>query len=257
MTMFAKLRLLSVTSCIPAALAIAGCSGSNPQGESTGTSDEFLTAPTCLPSLATGAVSHFDRALLDTVATTEGTRGHGEDGYNVTYAYHYFSSCQHHPDLDICAGGYCSTAAGRYQFLNTTWAGLGYPTFHPDNQDRGAMKLVARRGASVPANRAMTATEFVNTMDRISYEWASLPPGRYGQPSYTMSETRAKYCAFAGCDGSTGGGATGCHSDTLGKDVPDNTCVQSRSDGNWYQCDSGHWVDRWTDPAPCSSVHPL
>ncbi|WP_421234922.1 hypothetical protein [Aeromonas enteropelogenes] len=25
-------------------------------------------------------------------------------------------------------------------------------------------------------------------LDKLSYEWASLPPGRYGQPSKTMSE---------------------------------------------------------------------
>jgi len=199
--MFTKNRFLTVIVCAPAALAFLGCSGSDasPSDEATSSADESLSAPTCDPSLAKGAVARFDRALLDTIATTEGTRGHGKDGYNVTYAYHYFTSCQHHPNLDICAGGYCSTAAGRYQFLHSTWAGLGLPTFHPDNQDRGAMKLVARRGASVPAKRALTATEFVNTMDRISYEWASLPPGRYGQPTYTMSRARATYCSFAGC----------------------------------------------------------
>jgi len=258
--MFTKSRLLSAVTFLPAALVLAGCSSSGSgSDESTATTNEFLSAPSCDPALARGAVPHFHRALLDTIATTEGTRGHGEDGYNVTYAYHYFSSCQRHPDLDICAGGYCSTAAGRYQFLYSTWTGLGFATFHPDNQDRGGMKLVAGRGATVPTARALTATEFVNTMDRISYEWASLPPGRYGQPSYSMSQTRDIYCRFAGCDGQSGGGGggAGCHSDTLGIDVADNACVQSKYDGNWYQCDNGHWVDRWTDPTACSSVHPL
>jgi muramidase (phage lysozyme) len=197
--MFKSFRSFIAISCAPAALALLGCSGSSGTDEATTSSDEALSAPTCDPALARGAVPRFDRALLDLIATTEGTRGHGEDGYNVTYAYHLFTSCQHHPNLDICAGGICSTAAGRYQFLYSTWTGLGLPNFHPDNQDRGAMKLVVRRGANVPANRAMTATEFVNTMDRISYEWASLPPGRYGQPSYSMSAARKKYCSFAGC----------------------------------------------------------
>jgi muramidase (phage lysozyme) len=257
--MFTKNHLLAFISCATAALAVFGCSGPGSSDEVASTEGEALSAPTCDPSLAKGAVARFDRALLDTIATTEGTRGRGEDGYNVTFAYHYFTSCAHHPDLDICAGGYCSTAAGRYQFLNTTWAGLGLATFHPDNQDRGAMKLVARRGASVPATRAMTATEFVNAMDRISYEWASLPPGRYGQPTYTMTRARTTYCSFAGCDGSTGGGGAvaGCHSDTLNKDVAANACVQSKSDSKWYQCDAGHWVDRWSDPTACSSVHAL
>lgn len=160
---------------------------------------QSVSAPTCSPSLARGAVPAEHKALLNTIGYTEGTAGHGEDGYNVTFGYHYFSSCAHHPNLRICSGNYCSTAAGRYQFLTTTWNGLGYPNFHPDNQDRGAMKLVARRHATVPTTRALTATEFANVMDRISYEWASLPPGRYGQPSYSMAQTRAKYCTFTHC----------------------------------------------------------
>ncbi|MBX3252420.1 MAG: hypothetical protein KF901_34920, partial [Myxococcales bacterium] len=85
------------------------------------------------------------------------------------------------------------------QFLTGTWKGLGYSSFSPANQDRGGMKLVSRRGANIPTGRALTATEFANTMNRISYEWASLPPGRYGQPSYSMAATRKKYCSFAGC----------------------------------------------------------
>lgn len=189
------------------ALGAAGCSasadantGDNPTREEVTTStSEELASGSCAPSLAAGAVPAPERALLDTIAYTEGTRGHGQDGYNVTFAYHYFSSCAHHPNLRICSGGYCSTAAGRYQFLTTTWKGLGLANFGPANQDRGAMKLVTRRGAHVPSSRALTATEFVNTMDRISYEWASLPPGRYGQPSYSMSATRAQYCRFAHC----------------------------------------------------------
>ncbi|MDB5218886.1 MAG: hypothetical protein JWO86_6813 [Myxococcaceae bacterium] len=183
----------------------AGCTAptdstaANADGTPTDTTSEELTGGSCASSLAAGAVPGKHRALLDTIAYTEGTRGHGQDGYNVTFAYHYFASCAHHPNLRICAGGYCSTAAGRYQFLTTTWNGLGLGSFGPANQDRGGMKLVSRRGANVPTGRALTATEFVNTMNRISYEWASLPPGRYGQPSYSMSATRAQYCRFAGC----------------------------------------------------------
>jgi len=62
--------------------------------------------------------------------------------------------------------------------------------------------------------------------------------------------------------GSSGGGsssppAAGCYSDTLGKEMPANACVQSRSDDLWYQCDRGAWVDRWTDPTACDGVYPL
>lgn len=75
--------------------------------------------------------------------------------------------------------------------------------------------------------------------------------------------TRIKYAqqALAAYGGGTGGtssaGTTECYSSTLGKEMPLNACVQSRSDDKWYQCDKGEWVDRYSDPTACSSVHPL
>jgi hypothetical protein len=49
----------------------------------------------------------------------------------------------------------------------------------------------------------------------------------------------------------------GCYSGTLARDVPENTCVESMYDGLWYQCSSGHWIDRWSDPDPCVAEYPL
>jgi hypothetical protein len=57
--------------------------------------------------------------------------------------------------------------------------------------------------------------------------------------------------------GGGGGGGADCYSGTLGKEMPDNACVQSKFDDLWYQCDNGTWVDRWTDPTACNGVHPL
>jgi len=61
--------------------------------------------------------------------------------------------------------------------------------------------------------------------------------------------------ALAAYGGPSGG--AGCFSNTLGREMPDNACVQSRFDNLWYQCSNGSWVDRFTDPEACSSVHPL
>jgi len=63
-----------------------------------------------------------------------------------------------------------------------------------------------------------------------------------------------------GNGGGNGGGSNSgkdCYSPTKGKDMPDNACVQSRSNSEWYQCDDGDWVDRWTDPTACNGVYPL
>ena len=65
---------------------------------------------------------------------------------------------------------------------------------------------------------------------------------------------------YGGGGGGGGGGTTSakqCYSDTLGKEMPANACVQSKFDDLWYQCDDGSWVDRWSDPTACSSVHAL
>jgi len=73
--------------------------------------------------------------------------------------------------------------------------------------------------------------------------------------SRRISFAQQALSAFGG--GSSGNNGAGCFSNTLGKEMPDNACVQSRADGLWYQCANGSWVDRWTDPDPCNGVHPL
>ncbi|MBS2015296.1 MAG: glycoside hydrolase family 104 protein [Deltaproteobacteria bacterium] len=151
----------------------------------------------CDPALAAGAVTPMERALLDTIAYTEGTAGSCEnDGYDTGFGYHCFASCASHPNV-VWSG---SSAAGRYQFLDFTWAGLGKSDFGPRNQDIAAMDLVRRRGVTLPQDRPLDEEEFDAAMRKLSYEWASLPYSPYGQPTKTLDDTRAHYCAFAGCD---------------------------------------------------------
>jgi MYXO-CTERM domain-containing protein len=82
-----------------------------------------------------------------------------------------------------------------------------------------------------------------------------------------LSFTAIRYSGVTAGDGGAAGSGSGsgssetpasdCYSDTLGVNVPTNTCVQSASDDAWYQCDEGSWVDRATDPAACIGVYPL
>jgi muramidase (phage lysozyme) len=64
-----------------------------------------------------------------------------------------------------------STAAGRYQFLNSTWVGLEMPDFKPDSQDKAAIKLFKRRRMQNPL--------FVGDVEQAirlgNKEWAALP----------------------------------------------------------------------------------
>ena len=77
--------------------------------------------------------------------------------------------------------------------------------------------------------------------------------------SKRISYAQQVLSAYGNGGGGGGGGNNGasCYSGTLGKNMPDNACVQSKYDGQWYQCDNGGWVDRWTDPQACNGVHPL
>lgn len=159
---------------------------------------------TCAPSRAAGVVSRYQKALHDAIAFAEGTRGYSKDGYDVMFSFRTFSSCQVHPNRCIAFGSSCSTAAGRYQFLTTTWNSVksarSLASFEPENQERGAAYLISNtRRVTVPQDRPMTAAEFSNAMSKLSYEWASLPPGRYGQPNKTMTQMRTTYCSYAGC----------------------------------------------------------
>lgn len=190
---------------ILATTALGCATEAEPEEEMAETTDALEGMPgdaSCTPSRAAGAVPAKQRALLDTIAWTEGTSGRGSDGYNVIVGYKYTASCNRHPDrLVRLSSSLSSTAAGRYQFLTSTWKGLGYPTFRPDDQDRAGVKLVLRRGVKLPTDRALTATELSNALSKLSYEWASLPPSRYGQPVKSASQIRAEYCRHARCGG--------------------------------------------------------
>ena len=78
--------------------------------------------------------------------------------------------------------------------------------------------------------------------------WYQCDAGNWTSEGADPAACRASYPLHA---------AGGCHSDTLGREVADEACVQSASNRLWYQCENGSWVDRWTDPNACNGVHPL
>lgn len=122
------------------------------------------------------------RALLDTIAKAEGTAG--SNGYNTMFTGRSFDDLSRHPRQLNSSNGYTSDAAGRYQFLSTTWDGvakrLGLPDFSPASQDRAAIELVRRRGVDPDAPLTEEA------LNKLAPEWASLPTlagkSYYGQP---------------------------------------------------------------------------
>jgi muramidase (phage lysozyme) len=132
------------------------------------------------------------QAFLNLIRVPEGTSG--EDGYRIMFTGKRFSSFADHPRQLQCAGELCSDAAGAYQFLSTTWDSLNLPDFSPENQDIGAVELIKRRGAY----QNILEGNIRNALDKCSWEWASLPPGRYGQPSIGYAECEDLFIEFGG-----------------------------------------------------------
>lgn len=91
-----------------------------------------------------------------------------------------------------------SSAAGAYQFLTRTWDEMaeryGFEDFRPACQDEAAVGLLIRRKAL----DAIEAGQIDLALLNCSYEWASLPPGRYGQPTISYSKAFAVYRKWGG-----------------------------------------------------------
>jgi len=107
-----------------------GVSGEQFTGEMTGT------------GVANASLNPYRKAFLDTLAYAEGTGNYPNNGYNTMFTGKQFSGYKDHPRKIQRSSGYASDAAGRYQFLSTTWDGLGLPDFSPPNQDLGVNKII-------------------------------------------------------------------------------------------------------------------
>ncbi|HBE88601.1 MAG TPA: hypothetical protein DDW67_05610 [Elusimicrobia bacterium] len=135
------------------------------------------------------------RAFLDTIAYAEGTGWH----YNYIFTFATFDSYAEHPDRRICAGRLCSTAAGRYQFLTSTWKGLAsalrLEDFSPPNQDRACLEIIRRAGAYKLVLNSGDRGNFSAALAKLNRIWASLPGSPYGQPTHSTAELWRVYQA--------------------------------------------------------------
>jgi len=135
------------------------------------------------------------RAFLDTLAYAEGT----EARYNYIFTFATFQSYADHPRITKCRGRLCSTAAGRYQYLSSTWDGLarsmGLADFTPPSQDKAVVELIRRNGAYTSVANSSNYDNFVRAVNKLNRTWASLPGSPYGQPTHPMSDIWKYYKA--------------------------------------------------------------
>ena len=137
------------------------------------------------------------KSFLDTISYAEGTPGSA--GYQTMFTGKQFDPSKgwKHPRALQTGGGYTSDAAGKYQYLSTTWEGvqreLGLPDFSPQSQDIGALHLLQRRGALDPLLKG----DITTAIHKSAPEWASLPTTKggsyYGQPSKSLTELQKYY----------------------------------------------------------------
>ncbi|MDY1038666.1 hypothetical protein [Lelliottia sp. CFBP8978] len=154
------------------------------------------------------------RAFMRMIRVCEGTTG--EEGYERLFGGESFIKDYHktfatHPQIKITRQNkktgktYISSAAGAYQVMGYTWDDrstvfwrkqYGIADFTPESQDLLCVVILKEK----VRDNALDLIIHDKIKDAIenscSYEWASLPPGRHGQPIKSLSECLSVYNKF-------------------------------------------------------------
>lgn len=137
------------------------------------------------------------KAMLDSIAFAEGTSKYQNDGYNTMFTGKQFSGFKDHPRKLQTGGGYTSDAAGRYQFLSTTWdplaKKLGLEDFSPTSQDKAAIEL--SRQYDVTQELLQKEGMSMKVSSLLGRQWASFPGKTIGlgQPTQKLKEIQNVY----------------------------------------------------------------
>lgn len=160
------------------------------------------------------------RAFLSMIRVGEGTVG--DIGYETLFGGKSFikdhgKDWNTHPKVLVKTKSYNSTAAGAYQIMEYTYQeflnDLGYldaysiSDFKSGSQDDMALILLRHKviGGKDPKTKVIVGykdvfdkkqnalelivnNEIEHAIELSSFEWASLPPSRYGQPNKTVQE---------------------------------------------------------------------
>lgn len=152
-------------------------------------------------------------AFLDTIAYSEGTKGLGDNGYNILVGSRpsqiiTFSSYSDHPRIYVRVRAdnpktavdeeIISSAAGRYQILARIYDAYKEPlklgSFSPTSQDAIAKQLIRECGAM----DHVLSGNFEKAITLCKSRWASLPGAGYGQHENSMLALRSAYHAYGG-----------------------------------------------------------
>ena len=120
--------------------------------------------------------------FLDFIGNSEGA------DYNTIVGGGKFNSYSQHPNVvGLRTAEGPSTAAGKYQILNSTYKDvapkIGVNDFSPESQDRIALELIKRAGAL----EDVQSGNYQNAIKKLGGTWASLPSSQYSQPKRSQA----------------------------------------------------------------------
>lgn len=163
-------------------------------------------APPSPPAVAAAnADDRYKRAFLSSIAKGEA------GGYDVNYGGGKFSDFSKHPGRKVTAGGHTSDAAGRYQFLGSTWkeqaAKYGYKDFQPATQDTAAWNYAKDVYAQNTKGRDLMADLktgdpklMAGVSNALKGVWPSLPGGSQMGPAWAGKQFGDVYKGFYDAD---------------------------------------------------------
>lgn len=135
------------------------------------------------------------KAFLSLIAFSEGTKGKGDDGYNVIVGGELFHNYSDHPRKKVYIkriDNY-STAAGRYQILSRLYdfykKAMSLPDFSPASQDRIALRLIGECKAAHDIEEGRIREAITKCKSR----WASFPGAGYKQHENKMESLLKAY----------------------------------------------------------------
>lgn len=142
------------------------------------------------------------QAMLATIGKSEGAEYDSLFGDDAAHP-NKFTDFADHPDKPFHYKNkigvmIVTTAAGKYQFIHSTWANLknklSLPDFSPHSQDIAALELLSEKNVL----QKLMDGNFAAALEAGKTIWASLPGANDNQPEHSIGEVTAWYQSTGG-----------------------------------------------------------
>lgn len=196
-------------------------------------------------------------AFLSSIAQGE------SPGYDVMFGGQKFSDFSRHPHQTQTAGGISSDAAGRYQFLGSTWDELagkyGYKDFSQANQDAAAWQYAgdiykAKTNGSLEEALKSGDPARINAAAQIlNQTWTSLPGGKEQSKGYGGKTFADIYSGYLGKPSEVAAAAPSADKSQPGAAAPTNQFALPQTEKERPK----HWLEVFGDSMQNAASGPL